>query len=87
MTPNNDGMNDLLLIEGIENIPNNILNIYDRYGVLVYSKLNYNNEFNGKSNSNGNIERNKGLASGVYFYVLSLTDTKEKYQGYLYISN
>lgn len=87
MTPNDDNVNEFLLIEGIENVPNNILNVYDRYGVLVYSKLNYANEFNGRSNSNGNIERNKRLASGVYFYVLTLTDTKEKYQGYLYISN
>ncbi len=87
MTPNDDGVNEFLLIDGIENFPNNVLNIYDRYGVLVYSKLNYANGFNGESNSNGNIERNKKLASGVYFYVLTISDIKEKYQGYLYISN
>ncbi|AWX45361.1 hypothetical protein HME9304_02374 [Flagellimonas maritima] len=86
MTPNNDGTNDFLEIDGIENFPNNILNIYNRYGILVYSKLNYNNEFDGKSNQNAAISRNSGLAAGVYFYVLTLTDSKEKFQGYLYLS-
>ncbi|WP_422350448.1 gliding motility-associated C-terminal domain-containing protein [Flagellimonas sp.] len=86
MTPNDDGVNDFLLIDGIENVPNNVLNIYNRYGVLVYSKLNYTNEFNGKSNRNGVISKASGLSAGVYFYILTVTDTREKYQGYLYIS-
>ncbi len=86
MTPNGDGINDFLLIDGIENFPNNVLNIYNRYGVLVYSKLNYSNEFDGQSNRNGVISRGSGLSAGVYFYTLRVSDTKEKYQGYLYIS-
>ncbi|MEM9649488.1 MAG: gliding motility-associated C-terminal domain-containing protein [Bacteroidota bacterium] len=86
MTPNDDGINDFLLIDGIENVPNNVLNIYNRYGVLVYSKLNYNNEFGGKSNRNGVISRSSGLSAGIYFYILTVSDTREKFQGYLYIS-
>ena len=86
MTPNNDGINDFLLIDGIENVPNNVLNIYNRYGVLVYSKVNYANEFDGKSNRNGAISRGSGLSAGVYFYILTVSDTREKFQGYLYIS-
>ncbi|WP_245812834.1 gliding motility-associated C-terminal domain-containing protein [Flagellimonas flava] len=86
MTPNDDGINDFLLIDGIENAPNNILNIYNRYGVLVYSKLNYANEFGGESNRNGVISRSSGLSAGIYFYILTVSDTREKFQGYLYIS-
>lgn len=87
LTPNNDGVNDFLLIDGIENVPNNLLNIYNRYGVLVYSKLNYANGFDGKSNRNSVISRGSGLSSGIYFYVLTVNDTREKFQGYLYISD
>ncbi len=87
LTPNGDGVNDFLLIDGIETVPNNILNIYNRYGVLVYSKLNYANEFNGRSNRNAVISRSSGLSSGVYFYVLTVNDTRQKFQGYLYISD
>ncbi|MEM7484998.1 MAG: gliding motility-associated C-terminal domain-containing protein [Bacteroidota bacterium] len=86
LTPNNDGVNDFLEIEGLENFPNNILKIYNRYGILVYSKLNYSNEFNGISNQNKVIRRDASLASGIYFYILTVTDTKQKYQGYMYIS-
>ncbi|MGW9685540.1 gliding motility-associated C-terminal domain-containing protein [Flagellimonas sp. 2504JD1-5] len=86
LTPNNDGINDYLVIDGIENLPNNLLNIYNRYGVLVYSKLNYANEFNGVSNRNLVISRDSGLSSGIYFYTLTVVDLRQKFQGYLYIS-
>ncbi len=87
VTPNNDGINDFLEIEDAVNSPNNILNIYNRYGNLVYSKINYNNEFDGISNGNMVIKRNKGLPSGVYYYFLSLQDTDQKVQGYVYLAN
>ncbi len=87
LTPNDDGVNDFLLIEGIENTPNNLLNIYNRYGVLVYSKLNYSNEFKGQSNRNTVISRSSGLSAGIYFYTLTVNDTREKFQGYMYISD
>nr|WP_299175421.1 gliding motility-associated C-terminal domain-containing protein [uncultured Allomuricauda sp.] len=86
LTPNGDGINDFLVIDGIENLPNNLLNIYNRYGVLVYSKLNYANEFSGVSNRNLVISRDTGLSSGIYFYTLTVVDLRQKFQGYLYIS-
>ncbi len=87
LTPNGDGINDFLLIDGIENTPNNLLNIYNRYGVMVYSKLNYTNEFNGVSNRNSVLSRDSGLSSGIYFYTLTVNDTRQKFQGYMYISD
>lgn len=87
MTPNGDGINDFLVIDGIENFPNNTLNIYNRYGIRVYSKMNYNNEFNGKSNRNSVISRDSGLSAGIYFYILTVDDLRQKHQGYLYISD
>jgi len=87
MTPNGDGQNDVLVIEGIEKSPNNSLQIFDRYGVMVYSKDNYINEFSGRSNRDTVIKRNSGLASGIYFYIITLNDLRQKHQGYLYISN
>lgn len=86
MTPNGDGINDVLVIEGLENSPNNSLQIFNRYGVLVYSKQNYNNEFDGLSNRESVLSRNKGLASGIYFYIITLNDLQQKHQGYLYLT-
>ena len=87
MTPNGDGQNDVLTIDGIEVSPNNSLQIFNRYGVLVYSKKNYNNDFNGYSNRDNAIKRNAGLETGIYFYIITFNDLKKKHQGYLYISN
>jgi len=87
MTPNGDGQNDVLTIEGIEKSPNNSLQIFNRYGVLVYTMDNYNGQFNGYSNMENAIQKNSGLETGIYFYIITLNDLRRKHQGYLYISN
>ncbi|WP_299535109.1 gliding motility-associated C-terminal domain-containing protein [Ulvibacterium sp.] len=87
LTPNGDGKNDFLVLEGIEKSPNNTLQIFDRYGVLVYSKTNYTNEFNGISNQGAILNKNAGLASGVYFYIITMNDLRQKHQGYMYVSS
>jgi len=87
LTPNGDGQNDILRIGGIERSPNNNIQIFNRYGVLVYSKDNYQNDFDGHSNRKEAIKRSSGLESGIYFYIITLNDLRQKHQGYLYISN
>lgn len=86
MSPNGDGVNDKLVIEGIENSPNNTLQIFNRYGVMVFSKKNYTNEFDGLSNVGAVISKNSGLPSGIYYYVIILNDLNKKHQGYLYLT-
>ena len=62
ISPNNDGSNDFFVID---NIPiNSNLVIYNRWGDLVYESGNYQNNWNGVSNSGNN------LVGGVYFYIL-----------------
>ena len=87
MTPNGDGQNDVLTIEGLENSPSNSLQIFNRYGVLVYTKDNYRGDFNGYSNMENAIQKDSGLETGIYFYIITLNDLRRKHQGYLYISN
>ncbi|MFS4469528.1 gliding motility-associated C-terminal domain-containing protein [Maribacter sp. 2210JD10-5] len=86
MTPNGDGINDVLVIEGLENSPNNSLQIFNRYGIMVYAKQNYDNSFDGLANVKGAFSRNSGLSSGIYYYVITLDDLNEKHQGYLYLT-
>lgn len=87
LSPNNDGINDTLIIENLELSPNNTLRIYNRYGILVYEMENYDNRFNGRSNVNMVIQRPDGLAAGIYFYIINLQDLNQIHQGYLYIMN
>jgi len=87
VSPNGDGKNDYLVLDGIENSPNNEIQIFDRYGKMVYSKLYYKNEFNGISNRGAVINRSSGLPSGVYFYIITFLDIRQRHQGYLYLTS
>ncbi|WP_276392776.1 gliding motility-associated C-terminal domain-containing protein [Eudoraea chungangensis] len=86
LTPNNDGINDVLVIEELELSPNNTLQIFDRNGLKVFEFENYANEFEGISNINNLvINRDQGLPRGVYFYLVNMRDLGLSYQGFLVI--
>lgn len=63
-TPNGDGKNDTWVIEGLEEFPNNELEIYNRWGKAVYRASNYQNDWKGET-SNGDL-----LPAGSYYYIL-----------------
>ncbi len=86
LSPNNDGFNDYLIFPGLENTTGNGLQIFNRYGILVYSNDNYTNDFSGYSNSGRVTKSNTGLAAGIYYYLLTLSGSDTKKQGYLYLS-
>jgi gliding motility-associated-like protein/uncharacterized repeat protein (TIGR01451 family) len=83
-TPNNDGANDLFRIDCIETHPNNELKVFNRYGALVYSKKNYENDWDGTANVSGVINRGDMLPTGTYFYVIDTGDGMVK-KGWLSI--
>jgi gliding motility-associated-like protein len=66
-SPNGDGVNDLFYIEGVENYPNNELNIFNRWGNEVYFEQGYLNTWDGSWNG-------KLLPDGTYFYVFQYED-------------
>jgi gliding motility-associated-like protein len=68
VSPNGDGANDFLTIDGITNYPDNKLMIMNRSGELVFEAKGYDNSskvFDGHSNKNG-----KKQQPGTYFYSL-----------------
>lgn len=76
-TPNGDGFNDFYVIKGIQGYPGNKVNIFNRWGNLVFSTQDYQNNWDGVSND-GNL-----LPDGTYFIVVDLnkegTDNVENY--------
>jgi gliding motility-associated-like protein/uncharacterized repeat protein (TIGR01451 family) len=92
LTPDGDGKNDFFYIQGIECYPNNTVEIYNRWGVLVFRASGYNNQdkaFKGYSDGRVTMNRNDMLPVGTYFYILNLTDFNNKthkVQGYLYLN-
>ncbi|WP_299436396.1 gliding motility-associated C-terminal domain-containing protein [uncultured Maribacter sp.] len=87
ITPNGDGNNDTLVIPELELSPNNIISIYDRYGLKVYEDVNYSNNFSGYSNQDNILfGEEKGLPVGVYFYVITMQDLQMDFQGFMYLA-
>ena len=64
-TPNNDGINDLWDIKGIENYPTAVVQIFNRYGQKVFESRGYSQPFDGRSSGSP-------LPTGVYYYIINL---------------
>ena len=62
ITPNRDGLNDVLVIDNISLYPGNTFTVFNRWGREVYKTTNYQNNWGGDDNT----------ASGNYFYLLTL---------------
>ncbi len=81
ISPNGDGVNDVLVIDGLQNYPNHTLCIYSRWGNEVFKTTNYNNDWGGTWNG-------KGLPDGIYFYFLRNDDDKQILKtGYINIAH
>lgn len=76
ITPNNDGANDVLNLVGfgVKRIE-----IFNRWGRIVYEKDNYANEWFGQN------QQGEKLPDGTYFYLISL-DTNENKNGWIFVS-
>lgn len=79
-SPNDDGQNDFFYIDCIERYPNNQLEIFNRWGNLVYYQKGYKNTWDGKADGSA-----KTLPEGTYFYILDLGDGSKKTSGWVYL--
>jgi gliding motility-associated-like protein len=85
-SPNNDNVNDLFKIRGIENYPNNELSIINRWGNVVFRKKSYDNSWNGTANQGLSYGDNI-LPEGTYFYILDLGDKSKPLKGFIYLNH
>ncbi len=92
ITPNGDGIHDVLNISGLENYPDNTLKIFNRWGVLVFTTKAYNtqgNVFDGTSQGRATVNADRKLPVGTYFYILDYVDNSDttiSLSGYIYIN-
>jgi gliding motility-associated-like protein len=66
ITPNNDGFNDYMVFEGLEGYEGSKVQVYNRWGTLIYVSEDYKNNWDGENHSDG-----------TYFFILTLN---EKYK-------
>jgi gliding motility-associated-like protein len=98
-SPNGDGVNEMFTIDNLEDAicyPENTVEIYNRWGVLVFETKGYNNStnaFNGTSRGRTTVSQSSGLPTGTYFYILNYTSVDgtgqiqtNKRDGYLYLT-
>ncbi|TPN82334.1 PKD domain-containing protein [Aquimarina algicola] len=85
-SPNNDGVNDTFNIDCISRFPDNRLEIYNRWGNIVYEKDNYDNSWDGTSNGRAVIYTEDKLPVGTYYYILNLGDGSEPKAGWIYLN-
>ena len=72
VSPNNDGLNDIFFIKGLRNIFLNFhLEVYNRWGRLLWTGNNNTPDWNGKAENSIDGER---VPSGTYYYILHLND-------------
>jgi gliding motility-associated-like protein len=84
-SPNGDGVNDRFVIRGLGNYPANSLEIYNRWGNLVYKAEPYDNSWDGSNHFGLTIQGNQ-LPEGTYFYLLNLGDGSKVIRGYIYLT-
>ncbi|MEL6657650.1 MAG: gliding motility-associated C-terminal domain-containing protein [Bacteroidota bacterium] len=71
LSPNGDGKNDVLFFRGLDNYPANQLSVFNRWGDLLFSKPNYQQDgLYWDATFNGQL-----LPAGVYYYVLQVGTT------------
>ncbi|EAQ40561.2 hypothetical protein MED134_07389 [Dokdonia sp. MED134] len=91
ISPDGDGQNDIFIIEGIVDFPDNNVQIFNRWGVQVFEGNGYDNQtvvFRGISDGRATINSDKELPEGTYYYLINYQteDGLKRLSGYLYIN-
>jgi gliding motility-associated-like protein len=76
ISPNNDQRNDSF---DLRNLDVSKLEIFDRYGLKVYSKFDYKNDWDGTS------DKGQQLPDGTYYYIVEFKSGKSK-TGWVYLN-
>ncbi len=86
ISANNDNLNDVFFIDGLRDVFLNFqINIYNRWGKLIWTGNNNTEDWNGYAKNGLGYEK---VPAGTYFYVLNLNDENypDAIAGYLYIT-
>jgi mucin-2 len=87
-SPNGDGINDGFTIRNLRELyPNFRLEIYNRYGNLLYKGNNFIPDWDGTTTEGGLKMGGNQVPVGVYFYILEFNDgIRKAVQGRVYLS-
>ena len=75
-TPNGDGINDKWIIRNLDKFAQNTVEIYNRWGQLIFSTNGYND-----SNAWDGTYNGEQVSSAVYYYFINLGNGSEMFKG------
>lgn len=89
-SPNGDGINEYLIIRGLNNFPNATIQVFNQWGQIVFdSKGPYENNWSGDYRPEGSSNIGAVLSEGVYFYIVNYNqataNTQKIIKGNIYI--
>jgi gliding motility-associated-like protein len=73
ISPNDDGINDNFEIVGLFKFPSHHLQIFNRWGDLIYDAEPYLNDWHGQTNK-GMVLGGDAVVEGTYFYIFYPND-------------
>jgi len=71
LSPNGDGMYDTWIVENLESYPNALIEIYNRWGSLVWKATGYMQPWHGE-----NFRNNEPLPVATYYYIIYPNGTR-----------
>jgi gliding motility-associated-like protein len=74
-TPNSDGVNDVLYVNGLCTNTNFMFTVYDRWGVIMFQTDKRGNGWDGRTIAGGPAQ------DGIYYYIITIND--KLYKGYV----
>ncbi len=83
-SPNNDGVNDMYEIIGIEYFPKNSIQVFNRWGRLIFSEENYRNNWDGRA-SKKSFKQDGLVPMGTYYSLIDLGDGSKIIKSYIHI--
>lgn len=84
-SPNEDLINDVFFIHGILKYPKNSIEIFNRWGNLVFEATPYINQWDGTTKLGITVGSDE-LPVGTYFYLLNLGNGSEIIKGTIYLN-
>jgi gliding motility-associated-like protein len=75
-TPNGDGKNDTWLIEHLNTYPGCVVEVFNRYGQIIFRSVGYNTPWNGTYNG-------KEAPAGTYYYIVDPKNGRQRMAGFV----
>ncbi len=75
-TPNGDGINDTWVIQYLESYPGATVDVFNRYGSLVYHSVGYTKAWDGSFDG-------KQMPAGTYYYIINPKNGRKQLSGFV----